>query len=50
MIRMSYCTEEPDGEIARTLSITEANVRVIRHRTLAALRECLEKPISWTQV
>jgi len=50
VIRMSYCNEEPDGEIARTLSITEANVRVIRHRTLAALRECLEKPISWTQV
>ena len=30
-------------------TITAANVRIIRHRSLAALRECLEKPISWTQ-
>lgn len=49
VIRMSYCNEEPDAEIARALSITQANVRIIRHRSLAALRECLEKPISWTQ-
>jgi RNA polymerase sigma-70 factor, ECF subfamily len=49
VIRMSFCAEEADGDIASSLSITAANVRIIRHRSLAALRECLEKPISWTQ-
>ncbi|HEY3498528.1 MAG TPA: sigma-70 family RNA polymerase sigma factor [Polyangiaceae bacterium] len=49
VLRMSFCNEESDSDIARTLSISEANVRIIRHRTLAALRACLEKPISWTQ-
>lgn len=49
VLRMSFCGEEADSDIARTLSISEANVRIIRHRTLAALRTCLEKPISWTQ-
>lgn len=49
VIRMTFCNEEADGDIARMLSITDANVRIIRHRSLAALRECLEKPISWTQ-
>jgi RNA polymerase sigma-70 factor (ECF subfamily) len=49
VIRMTFCNEAGDSEIARTLAITDANVRIIRHRTLAALRECLEKPISWTQ-
>jgi RNA polymerase sigma-70 factor (ECF subfamily) len=49
VIRMTFCEEEADSEIARSLSLTDANVRIIRHRSLAALRECLEKPISWTQ-
>jgi len=47
VIRSTFCDDESDDAIARTLSITEANVRVIRHRSLAALRACLEKPISW---
>ena len=49
VIRMTFCTEDADGDIASSLSITAANVRIIRHRSLAALRDCLEKPISWTQ-
>ena len=49
VIRMTFCSEEADSDIARTLSLSDANVRIIRHRTLQALRECLEKPISWTQ-
>lgn len=47
IIRATFCDDDGDGDIAKTLSITEANVRVIRHRTLAALRECLDRPISW---
>jgi RNA polymerase sigma-70 factor (ECF subfamily) len=49
VIRASFCDDDADGDIARTLAITEANVRIIRHRTLAALRQCLDKPISWVQ-
>ena len=49
VIRSTFCDERADLEIAGELSISEANVRVIRHRSLAALRTCLEKPISWSQ-
>jgi RNA polymerase sigma factor (sigma-70 family) len=49
VIRSTFCSDEIDSDIARSLSITEANVRIIRHRSLAALRSCLEKPISWVQ-
>jgi RNA polymerase sigma-70 factor (ECF subfamily) len=47
VLRSTFCEEDFDSEIAAALSISEANVRVIRHRTLAALRTCLEGPISW---
>lgn len=49
VIRASFCEEFADAEIAATLEVSEPNVRVIRHRSLAALRECLERPISWVQ-
>jgi RNA polymerase sigma factor (sigma-70 family) len=49
VIRATFCNDELDSDIARALSLTEGNVRIIRHRSLAALRECLEKPISWIQ-
>ena len=35
---------EKDGSFS-----AETEQRVIRHRTLAALRACLERPISWRQ-
>lgn len=50
VIRATFCEDAADQDIARSLSITEANVRIIRHRSLSALRTCLDKPISWTQV
>jgi RNA polymerase sigma factor (sigma-70 family) len=50
VIRATFCEDTPDGDIARALAITEANVRIIRHRTLSALRSCLESPISWTKL
>lgn len=49
VIRATFCDDDPDAAIAAGLAISEANVRVIRHRTLAALRACLEQPISWVQ-
>lgn len=47
VLRASFVDERSDTEIASALAITEVNVRVIRHRTLAALRECVEGGISW---
>lgn len=49
VIRASFAEDLPDADIASTLELSEGNVRVIRHRALAALRECLERPISWVQ-
>lgn len=49
VLRATFCDDHPDSEIAARLSLTEANVRIIRHRSLAMLRGCLEKPISWVQ-
>jgi RNA polymerase sigma-70 factor (ECF subfamily) len=49
VIRATFCEDDSDSEIARMLAISEANVRIVRHRSLAALRGCLEKPISWVQ-
>jgi RNA polymerase sigma-70 factor (ECF subfamily) len=49
VIRATFCNDDDDAEIAAALEISAGNVRVIRHRSLAALRSCLEKPISWTQ-
>lgn len=49
VIRATFCEDAADAEIASTLTVSAANVRIIRHRSLAALRDCLEKPISWVQ-
>lgn len=49
VIRSTFCDDDDDAEIAAALSISAGNVRVIRHRSLAALRACLERPISWSQ-
>lgn len=48
VIRATFCEDSADAQIATELEVSEANVRVIRHRTLAALRTCLERPISWS--
>ena len=42
VLRATFVDEDRDAEIASALAITEANVRVIRHRSLASLRACLE--------
>lgn len=49
VIRATFCEDDADLEIAGLLAVSEANVRVIRHRSLAALRSCLEQPISWVR-
>jgi RNA polymerase sigma-70 factor (ECF subfamily) len=41
---MSFNEERPSEEIAARLAISTGNVRVLRHRAIAALRRCLDAP------
>jgi RNA polymerase sigma-70 factor, ECF subfamily len=41
VVRMAFYDEQTGGEIAGYLGISEANVRVIRHRAIHSLRECM---------
>jgi RNA polymerase sigma-70 factor (ECF subfamily) len=47
MVRLAYVEAATPAEIARALSVSEGNARVLRHRALAALRECMSRRISW---
>jgi RNA polymerase sigma-70 factor (ECF subfamily) len=42
VVRLSFSEERPADEIGRLLGTTPGNVRVMRHRAVAALRDCLE--------
>lgn len=42
VVRLSFNEELPADEIASLLSISRGNVRIVRHRALAALRRCLD--------
>ncbi len=44
VVMLSFNEERPSDEIAAVLSISSANVRVLRHRAIAALRRCLDTP------
>jgi RNA polymerase sigma-70 factor (ECF subfamily) len=41
VLHMSFYREEPADRIAAALDTTQANVRVLRHRAIAQLRDCL---------
>lgn len=47
LLWLSYGEAKSHAEIAAHLQITEANARVLRHRTLESLRDCMGKPSSW---
>ena len=47
VVRLAYMEAKSHGEIAAALSLSEGNVRVLRHRTLGALRECMAGRTSW---
>jgi len=47
VVRLSFGEGLSHAEVARSLDVSEANARVLRHRTLQSLRECMQKPISW---
>jgi RNA polymerase sigma-70 factor (ECF subfamily) len=42
VVNLSFCEERSAEEIARMLETTPGNVRVLRHRAIAALRRCLD--------
>jgi RNA polymerase sigma-70 factor, ECF subfamily len=41
VVLMSFYDEQTAADVARFLAVSEANVRVIRHRALHALRTCM---------
>ncbi|NVB80527.1 MAG: hypothetical protein HOV81_19190, partial [Kofleriaceae bacterium] len=47
VIRYAFIEGESAAEIATRLSMTEGNVRVVRHRTLEALRSCMGGKVFW---
>jgi RNA polymerase sigma factor (sigma-70 family) len=44
VLELSFHEELESDAVAARLEITRGNVRVIRHRALAALRACLDAP------
>lgn len=42
VIRMTFMEDRDTGEVARRMGLTEGNVRVVRHRALAKLYDCME--------
>jgi RNA polymerase sigma factor (sigma-70 family) len=49
VVRLAYAEARSHREIAEQLATTEANARVLRHRTLIALRGCMSERMSWEQ-
>ena len=47
VLRLSFAEARSHEEVATALDVSEANARVLRHRTLQALRDCMSKRISW---
>ncbi|MFO0734510.1 MAG: sigma-70 family RNA polymerase sigma factor [Labilithrix sp.] len=47
LIHLSFYELKSHVEIASALEVSEANARVMRHRTLQALRDCMSKPLVW---
>lgn len=47
VIQLSYFDLASHQQIAAKLEVSEANARVMRHRTLQALRECMAQPSVW---
>jgi RNA polymerase sigma-70 factor (ECF subfamily) len=45
VLELSFHEELEGDEVAARLQLTRGNVRVIRHRALAALRVCLDAPV-----
>src|SRR5690606_28386813 len=42
VILLSFCAEQTAPEIAASVAVSAGNVRVIRHRAIAQLKQCME--------
>ena len=47
LLWLGYAEARGHEEVAAALAISASNARVLRHRTLASLRECMSKRMSW---
>ncbi|HXU63125.1 MAG TPA: sigma-70 family RNA polymerase sigma factor [Polyangia bacterium] len=47
VVRLAYAEAKSHREIAERLATSETNARVLRHRTLIALRGCISERMSW---
>jgi RNA polymerase sigma factor (sigma-70 family) len=47
VVRLSFVEAATPQELAQALTLSDGNARVLRHRTLQSLRECMSKRISW---
>ena len=50
VVKLAYVDAFSAEEIASRLQTTAVNARVLRHRTLHTLRDCMAKRISWEAV
>jgi RNA polymerase sigma-70 factor (ECF subfamily) len=50
LVRLAYIEAREADDIATHMGTTAVNVRVMRHRTLHTLRDCMSKRISWEAV
>ena len=47
VVRLTFVDATDPADVARKLALSPSNVRVLRHRSLASLRECMAKSMSW---
>lgn len=47
VVRLGFVESRDHDEVATELGVSPQNARVLRHRTLASLRECMSKRMSW---
>jgi RNA polymerase sigma-70 factor (ECF subfamily) len=47
VVRLAYAEAMSHVDVAQALSLSEGNARVLRHRSLNALRECMSRRMSW---
>jgi len=50
IVRMGFVEGESHAAIASALGVSENNARILRHRTLSSLRECMQNALSWEHV
>ena len=47
VVRLGFIEAAGHEGVAMALGVTEANARILRHRALSNLRECMSRMISW---